>query len=210
MDERPLEHLARIAHAQLEDVALAIAGEFTGVDTAAVDARLEQLSAGLEGIDRLDPAERAGALLDELAGRWRFEAGGRGDPESLFLHRVIERRRGHPLALAIVYAAVARRVGVALHPIGCGRFVILADASSRPTVALDPAGGRRRPPRSLAWVCPHVVGVMLLRALSVSYLERGQLERSIRAAKLGLVLPLGPPMRDRVRARAIELEARLN
>ena len=206
----PLEQVARMRFAELEDVALAIAAEFTAVDAAVVHAHLDRLAVGLDGIAELDAGERAEGLLEELAGRQRFEADWLAGPDSLLLDRVVERRRGHPLALVIVYAAVARRAGVTLYPVGNERFVILADGSSSPTIAIDPTAGGRRPPAAVAWLCPHVVGVMVLQALSVRFLERGELEASIRAARLGLVLPLSRPMRARVRARVIALHARLN
>ena len=207
---RPLEHVLRMTGAQLEDVALAIAAEFTAHDPAAAHERLDSLALGLEGIGELGVVERAEALLDELGRRRRFESESRGGPESLLLDHVIERRRGHPVALAIVYAAVARRAGLTLHPVGNERVVMLADLSARPTIVLDPAEPCRRPPRSIGWLCPHVVGAALLEALLVRYLERGEIETAIRAAKLGLVLPLGPPPRRRLRSRVLALSATLN
>jgi len=40
------------------------------------------------------------------------------DPENSFLHRVLQRRKGIPISLCIVYLLVARRLGFALEPVG--------------------------------------------------------------------------------------------
>jgi regulator of sirC expression with transglutaminase-like and TPR domain len=111
------------------------------------------LRAASAGIAELDPEARPEALVEELDGRQGFECTWRGGPESLLLDRVLEQRWGHPLSLVIVYAAIARRAGVRLHPVGGGRFVILADPSSTPAVAFDPIGVPRRVPRTIGWVC---------------------------------------------------------
>lgn len=40
------------------------------------------------------------------------------DPENSFLHRVLQRRKGIPISLCIVYLLVARRLGFVLEPVG--------------------------------------------------------------------------------------------
>ncbi len=46
-------------------------------------------------------------------------------PENSFIHSVIERRRGIPITLSIIYLLVALRCGMDLEPIGLpGRFVV--------------------------------------------------------------------------------------
>ena len=64
---RPFDHVLRLPGAQPEDVALAIAAEFEQVDPAAAHERLDRFAAGLGSIDRLPAAERAVALVEELA-----------------------------------------------------------------------------------------------------------------------------------------------
>ncbi len=47
------------------------------------------------------------------------------DPDNSFLHRVIERRRGIPISLCIIYILVAQRCGLNLEPVGApGRFLV--------------------------------------------------------------------------------------
>lgn len=92
------------------------------------------------------------ALLDEIAGRCRdliaepmtarekcrvinrvlfHDYGFRGnhehytDPLNTFIDRVLERRKGIPISLSIVYLLVAQRLGLELEPVGLpGHFVI--------------------------------------------------------------------------------------
>jgi regulator of sirC expression with transglutaminase-like and TPR domain len=46
-------------------------------------------------------------------------------PHNSFLHKVIERRRGLPISLAIIYLLVAYRCGIELEPVGVpGRFMV--------------------------------------------------------------------------------------
>lgn len=59
------------------------------------------------------------------------EYGFRGDsedfynPENSFIHRVIERRKGIPISLSILYLLVGQRVGLELEPVGApGRFLV--------------------------------------------------------------------------------------
>lgn len=91
--DRPLEDVVRTAGAELEDVALAIAAEFSTVDAAA-HARLDVLARSLGGIAELDPEARPEALVDELDRRQGFECTWRGGPESLLLDRVLEEDGG--------------------------------------------------------------------------------------------------------------------
>lgn len=73
------------------------------------------------------PAEQCRVLNRVLFHDFGF----RGDqedfyhPHNCFLHKVIERKRGLPISLAIIYLLVAYRCGIELEPIGLpGRFVV--------------------------------------------------------------------------------------
>lgn len=47
------------------------------------------------------------------------------NPENTFMHTVIERRRGIPISLCIIYLLVAYRCGIELEPVGLpGRFML--------------------------------------------------------------------------------------
>lgn len=66
-------------------------------------------------------------------------------PENSFLHKVIERRRGLPIALSALYLLVARRMDFELEPIGLpGRFMVGCFADERPFYVDAWSGGRLR------------------------------------------------------------------
>lgn len=99
----------------------------------------------LEELDRL----AAGVTdLDGLVHRIYVERGFTGnvadyyDPENSFLHRVLDRRVGIPITLAVVLIEVGRRAGVALEGVSMpGHFLVLDPASG---VLLDPFDRGRR------------------------------------------------------------------
>ena len=90
------------------------------------------------------------------------------------------------------------------------RQVMLADPSSAPTIVFDPAGRVRRPPSRIRWLCPHVIGAIMLKALATAYLERGELDRSIHALELATLLPLAGQLRARIDVRLAGIRAQLN
>ncbi len=119
------------------------------------------------GLDRLDAlaataaaeVDRTAAPYDVATGLRRAlgdQAGFRGyggdydDLRSSLLHEVLERRRGLPILLSVVYVEVARRLGVPLHGIGLpGHFVVGVPGPEAP-VLLDPFyGGRLVTPAEL-------------------------------------------------------------
>ncbi len=65
------------------------------------------------------------------------------NPENSFLHRVLERRKGLPITMSVLYLLVARRLGFDLEPIGLpNRFIVGCFSEDRPFY-LDPwAGGK--------------------------------------------------------------------
>jgi regulator of sirC expression with transglutaminase-like and TPR domain len=95
-----------------------------------------QLSAELDAIasdfevelpDELDPHEQATALVHHLAMRHGFRGNAREyyDPENSYLDSVLRRKQGIPIALAVVYIAIAERVHVPIAPIGFpGHFLV--------------------------------------------------------------------------------------
>jgi len=93
---------------------LAIAGEFRPVDAARTSFRLDELARSLFAV----AAERdPGAAARELATLLTEEVGLRRDESSLdglWLDRALERRAGHPLALAVLAAEIGRRAGLSV------------------------------------------------------------------------------------------------
>ena len=90
-----------------------------------------------------DDADEPGALAEVLAGRHGY--GGDDltydDPQNANLMRVLDRRRGLPVALGILYIEVARRAGFDAEGISFpSHFLIRIEASARREI-LDPFDG---------------------------------------------------------------------
>ena len=202
--------IVKLTGVPLEQVALAMAGEFRRVDASEALIRLDLIASELGDLAGLSATTRAQSLVEFLDCRVGFTARPDRDPDALMLDRVIEERAGHPLALAIIHAAVARRCGVQLFPVGCGSKLVLADRGEERTVIIDPVPGGRRLEGELGWVCPHVVAKMLLDATAIRHRERGDIARAIRAAELRLQLPLDPRARERHELELRRLRATLN
>jgi regulator of sirC expression with transglutaminase-like and TPR domain len=202
--------LARDEKAPLEDIALEIAAEFAPVAAGAARLDLDRLADGTQYIAELDPTERARLFVEVLARGEGFACDGDRDPGSLMLDRVLERRAGHPLALAVVYAAVARRAGFELHPIGNQSVCMLGDPQADPPLAIDPVPRGRPLPKPARWLCPHLLALMLINAIGARYMGRGDIGPAIRAAELRLLLPLGRDARARHEQELASLRALLN
>lgn len=65
------------------------------------------------------------------------------DPANSFLHRVVERKRGLPISLSVVYVAVARHAGVPLTGIALPGHFVVGHLGLEPQVFLDPFRGGR-------------------------------------------------------------------
>jgi regulator of sirC expression with transglutaminase-like and TPR domain len=90
-----------------------------------------------------EPRDAADVLATELGGRQGFagDPAAYHDPDNALLHRVLERKRGLPISLAIVYVAVARRLGIPAYAIALPGHVVAAVADGATPVVLDPFHG---------------------------------------------------------------------
>src|ERR687885_532557 len=126
--------LARAPDPPLADLALALAAEFGDVDAVGPCAG--------------DAVAEARACAGLLGGRHGF-AGDREEydhPDNSMLDRVLERRRGLPILLSVVYVAVAERAGVPLGGVGLPGHFVVGHFGARPAgpprpVAPAGAGG---------------------------------------------------------------------
>lgn len=89
-----------------------------------------------------------GSTLDDLLNALFADGGFAGnsvdyyDPDNSYLHRVLDRRLGIPISLAVVAIEVGRRCGVPLSGVGFpGHFLLRDDRNLE--VFVDPFGGRR-------------------------------------------------------------------
>lgn len=204
----------------VEELALGLAAEFRDVDAVGVRARLDAFAA--EVIVELDlpEADPVSALGLVIGTRHGFSGDDRDydDPENSMLPAVLERRRGLPITLSVLYVGVARRAGVRLRGVGLpGHFVVghFATPGERPEL-LDPfhAGVRFAvpglPDGHLRPWGPHETVVRMLNNLVGSFVKRGALADAIHAADLRLLLPVDPADHDRHTIEARALRARLN
>lgn len=212
-----------LGHAAL----LISAEENPGVEVERWLAHLDALAAALRPRLAALPAG-AGADFTRLAGLAAFlfeEQGFRGnradyyDPANSFLDRVLARRVGIPITLALVMIEVGRRVGVPLVGVGFpGHFLVRH--AGHPDLLLDPfAGGRlvsdgdcRRllaqvcgelpfHPRLLRPVSGRCLLLRMLNNLRAVYLARGDLGRTV--AVLDRILLLVPDDAVHLRERGL-------
>lgn len=147
----------------LDIAALALSREDHG--DVEIGQQLMELEAIEERICKLGKSaalnsERAMVLVEVL----NDELGFRGDSEGYdapvnadFL-RVLERRRGLPISLAILYVAMARRAGWAAHVLNVPGHV-LVQIGERTPVLIDPFnGGRRVDQTELERICRFYIG----------------------------------------------------
>jgi regulator of sirC expression with transglutaminase-like and TPR domain len=214
----PLSFAAQMARPDpgLDELALALAGEFGPVDARRACDRLVDLGDELRSALFLPPPEQCTLCSLLLAGARRLRLASTLEPRGLLVDHVLERGEGHPLALALVYSEAARMAGIPLLPAGDGaRFLVAhAEADEEPLV-LDPAAGGRRLsaveiPDGLKWLCPHEIGFQLLACLRDTFELVGDLEAALRAAEIGLALPLSHELRHRLLLQRAGILARLN
>lgn len=134
-----MERFAEIAAAQAVDLgaaALAIgAGAEPGLDLRPWLDELDRLAVGVDGVE---------GLVRRLFVERGF-AGDRDDyhdPQNSLLHRVLDRRVGIPVSLAVVVLEVGRRAGVALEGVGMPGHFLVRDLATG--ALLDPFHGGRR------------------------------------------------------------------
>lgn len=205
---------AALATGRLDHVALAIATlDDEPADAAATVAALDGWGA--------DVARRGGGSLyagiDALEGLLARRLGFAGDratyddPRNSFLPQVVARRRGLPIALAVVYLEVARRAALPLVGLALpGHFVVAYRPGPGGLVAIDPfdhariltAGdldaiaaraGTTLSPAMLAPATPREIAARMLRNLAGSYQRRGRADKLAEVAALAAAVDQAGP-----------------
>lgn len=207
--------LAARSEPSLDELALALAGEFRQVDADAALAELDRLGSELAPAAGAGPALEAEAVRRLLGERHGFVGERReyDHPDNSMLDLVLERRRGLPILLSVVYLEVARRAGIALGGVGLAGHYVVGHFGQAPPLLLDPFGGGTplaRPERPLEPWGPHETALRMLNNLVGSYQRRADLARAIRAAELRLALPMGESQRDALTTQLNSLRAVLN
>ncbi|HXH21069.1 MAG TPA: transglutaminase-like domain-containing protein [Dehalococcoidia bacterium] len=193
--------------------------------------RLDQLAAGLAVEIDLEADLRT--LARTIGAFMAHEQGFEGDaddyynPRNSYLNEVMDRRRGIPISLGLLYMEVARRVNVALLPVGMPSHFLLKLQRDGEEVFLDPFhrgqvldhyGARDlfasfhhgRIPFSdsmLAAITKRQVLTRMLNNLKAIYIQADDYERALRIVEL-LTL-IAPWDLDEVRDRGL-LRFRLN
>jgi regulator of sirC expression with transglutaminase-like and TPR domain len=216
----PFADLASDPDPAMDLLALALAAEFRVVDARASIAVLDVL--GEELSRTIGPAngrpQELVAACGRLIGRERGFSGDRDrydDPENSMLDVVLQRRRGLPILLSIVYTETARRAGIPLAGVGLPGHFVVGHFGADPPVLIDPFNGgvRIETPASERFVRPwhpHEIAWRMLNNLVAGYERRGDLSAAIRAARMRLLLPTTSSQLDTMNAELRALQARLN
>jgi len=213
----PFATLAADPAARLDALALALAAELRPTDVDGALARLGELATEVREVANATGGELA-ALSFVLGERHGF-AGAQDEydhPDHSMLDLVLERRRGLPIALSVVYIETAHRAGIGLDGVGLsGHYVVGQFRAGAAPVLLDPFGGGAAlaAPANPAEVRPwaaHETALRMLNNLVGSYTRRNDLGRAIRAAEMRLELLLEPELREALAAELRGLRARLN
>lgn len=204
----------------LERIALAIAAEFRSVDSARAAEELDRLGAELArdatsvAADAFDQAELCRRTLGERHG-FTGDHDRYDDPTNSMLDLVLERRRGLPILLSIVYVEAGRRAGIPLAGVGLPGHYVVGHFGVEPPLLIDAfAGGVALvadvPPALVRPWRPHETALRMLNNLVGSYSKRGDVGRAIHAAALRLALPLDDDARRALEHEHRVLAARLN
>jgi regulator of sirC expression with transglutaminase-like and TPR domain len=214
------EELATAPDTTIDRLALAMAAEFRKVDVATAMASLDTLGADLSVAARRtsgSPQELAGVCTEVLGGVHGFEGDRKhyDDPQNSMLDVVLERRRGLPILLSVVYIEAARRAGIALSGVGLpGHFVVGHFGAGEPLL-LDPFDCGRpisvsgAPDALRPWL-PDEIAMRMLNNLVSSFTRRGHLAHAIRAAELRVLLPAPEQLRETLETELRTLQVRLN
>jgi regulator of sirC expression with transglutaminase-like and TPR domain len=127
----------------LAEAALVIASEeYRDLDIAAYLERLEQMAATLKRRLRPDISQADTIialnrfLFDEL--EFSGNAADYYDPRNSFLNEVLDRKRGIPITLALVYIEIGRRIGLPMQGVSFPAHFLVKCQLREGTVVLDP------------------------------------------------------------------------
>jgi regulator of sirC expression with transglutaminase-like and TPR domain len=144
-----LTRLVRQHDADLAEAALLCEAELPSrrdvdVTLLRIDALADRLRSS--GFRSTDPDHDAEALAGHLGGTHGFtgDATTYNDPANGLLGEVLDRRRGLPITLSILYVAVARRLHVPAFPVALPGHVVTGIGGKDRAVVLDPFDGGRR------------------------------------------------------------------
>jgi regulator of sirC expression with transglutaminase-like and TPR domain len=220
------QRLARIVRrpdVDLAELALLVCAEADpSVDVDIALLRVDALADGLRsaGFRAGEPDADADALTRYLAVQQGFDGTDDRSAASALLTHVMDRKRGLPVALTMLYVAIARRLRIPAFPIGLpGRVVTGIGGGERPVVVDPSRSGRRLDQAAIsaqveeatsgqlsfrrsmlrASPTPNVVR-RLLNDLAAAYTLEGRSTDALWVTELKLLLPNRLPADHRVHA----------
>ena len=211
--------LAAAADPPLDGLALALAAEFRDVDVSSAMASLDALGAEIAAAAGAasTPAAQARICATVLWGRHRYSGDSTNydDPRNSMLDAVIERRRGLPILLSVLYVETARRAGIPLEGVGLPGHFVVGHFGADPPLLIDPfASGRPVredvPRNRLAPWSATDIAMRMLNNLVPAFQRRGDLSAAIRAAQMRLELPAASALHESLELEVKMLRARLN
>lgn len=130
----------------LDEAALGLAAlDHPGVDLAPYAERLSAIGATLfkRGRGLTGAHDRAELLADVIGDEFGFhgDQSNYDDPANADLMAVLDRRKGLPVTLSILYVALARRMGWEAHPLNTPGHVLVRIGAEPATVVQDPFDG---------------------------------------------------------------------
>ncbi len=232
MESRMHERLAKLAKISEQELNLAEAAlliamdEYPGLD---VDAYLRQLDELATGVQQRLPAQAG--LEDTLVALNQFlfvDQGFSGDtenyddPRNSFLNEVLDRKRGIPITLSIIYMEVGRRLGLPLKGVSFPGHFLVKFSTREGEVVLDPfSGGSLMSKEDLEQMLEETYGasdstsaplerlliaagkkeilVRMLRNLKGAYLRRERYEKALTV--IDRILLIQPDQPDEIRDR---------
>src|SRR3954447_15678023 len=131
------------------------------------------------------------------------------------LDRVLERQRGLPILLSVVYVEAARRADVRVAGVGLPGHYVVSHFGGVEPLLLDPFSGGTvvsgdTPSAIVRPWSPHETAMRMLNNLVSAFRRRGDLTHALRAAEMRLALPAESDEHNRVRAELAALRAGLN
>jgi regulator of sirC expression with transglutaminase-like and TPR domain len=211
------------ARIPLAEAALWIAAEeYPNLDVEAYVDRLDELAeVTRRAVFPCAAEDRAARFNDFLFGELGFAGNTESydDPRNSFLNDVIDRRRGIPISLSLVYTEIGTRLGLPVVGVGFpGHFLVkwlapaelLVDAFHGRVISRDECSERLRTSfgpnatldeRMLAPASPREILTRWLRNLKQNYLARGDFVRAL--AAVDRIVMIAPDEAAEIRDRGI-------
>ena len=197
----PFTELADGPCSSADELLLSLSAEFWPIDAAEARARLDDEARRLFGAAALTPDDRAHRLGAVLEHELRLEPEAGPDPGVLRLDRLLPRRRGHPLCVAVLGVELLRRAGVPATVCSSPTRWFIGLTASDQTVLLDARleGDAAPSPSRVRRHCSHEVAFCILTGLAERFARLDRRGPARRALALRLALPVDDAVRRALR-----------